>query len=448
VLLTGWGRTSPSRAEVLEVSVDEVASAITSAGPRGLVARGLGRSYGDAAQNAGGRVLRMLGDVRDVRVDNAQGTAWVPAGVALRQLIPRLLRKGWFVPVSPGTCWVTAGGAIAADIHGKNHHRDGSFGAAVRWLDMVDGTGQRRRLEPTGTPEEFWATVGGMGLTGVVLGACIGLKAVRTAFMCVDTERADNLRETLDLLREADMRAPYSLAWVDLLARGPSLGRAVVSCADHALPDQLGGGARRDPLALPDGEGVQLPRWIPEGLLNRASMRAFNELWFRKAPRCRRGAIVGIGPFFHPLDQISDWNRLYGRRGFVQYQFLLPFGAEEALQELVQLVAHHGSGSFLGVLKRLGTANPSPLSFPAPGWALALDMPVHPGVRDLLERLDGLLLAAGGRIYLAKDARAGADTIAAMYPRLPEFQQVRRRLDPGGVFCSDLARRLDLMGKP
>jgi decaprenylphospho-beta-D-ribofuranose 2-oxidase len=447
VLLTGWGRTSPTRAELLDVTAAEVASAVTTAGPRGVVARGLGRSYGDAAQNAGGRVLRLRGDLREVRIDGARATAWVPAGVSLRQLIPRLLREGWFVPVSPGTSWVTVGGAIAADIHGKNHHRDGSFGAAVRRLELVDGTGQQRRLDPMSTPEEFWATVGGMGLTGVVLGACIGLKPVRTAFMAVDTDRADNLRETLDRLREADLRSSYSVAWVDLLARGPTLGRGVVTSAEHALPDQVRSRARQDPLVVADGRAARLPRWIPEGLLNRASTRSFNELWFRKAPRQRRGQIVTIGSFFHPLDRVADWNRLYGRRGFVQHQFVLPFGAEEILQEVVRLVAQQGSAP-LAVLKRMGAGNPSPLSFPAPGWTLALDLPVAPGVRDLLDRVDDLLLAARGRIYLAKDARARADTVLAMYPRLPEFQEVRRRLDPAGVFTSDLARRLDLTGKP
>ncbi len=406
-----------------------------------MLARGLGRSYGDAAQNAGGDVL-VLDPDGPVRLDAESGVVDVGAGVSLDRLIRVLLPRGFFLPVTPGTRQVSVGGAIACDIHGKNHHVDGTFGRHVLDLDLVTADGQVRRLSAEEHPDLFWATVGGMGLTGVVVSARLRLKRVETSRMRVDTDRAAHLDEALALMAGDDAWT-YSVAWIDLLARGRALGRSVLTRGEHAQLDELG---RRtaSPLAFRARERLRAPRRVPVGLMNRWSVRAFNEAWFRKSPRSRHGEIQGLATFFHPLDAVGGWNTLYGRHGLVQYQFVVPLEATEALREAVDRIAAEGHASFLAVLKRFGPANDGFLSFPMEGWTLALDLPASPGLADLFSALDRLVVAAGGRVYLAKDARLPAETLAAMYPRLEEFRKVRHDIDPDRVFRSDLARRLDL----
>lgn len=443
--LTGWGRTAPTVATVRHLAADPaaVADAVRRAGRRGIVARGLGRSYGDAAQNAGGDVLR-LDQGQGLVLDPARGTVRVDAGVDLDRLIRELLAHGFFVPVTPGTRFVTVGGAIAADIHGKNHHVDGSFGRHVSEMTLVDGTGRVRVLTPETTPELFWATVGGMGLTGVVTSAVLRVRPVTSSYITVDTDRAANLAEVVDLMRTGDASYTYSVAWIDLLARGAAQGRAVLTRGDHATVDELPERVRSRPLSFDARQRLRAPRWAPELLMNHWSVKAFNEAWFRKAPRSRRGEVQHLATFFHPLDGVGDWNRLYGRRGLVQYQFVVPDAAEDALAEAVDLIADAGHASFLAVLKRFGPGGPGYLSFPTQGWTLALDLPAARGLAGLFARLDDLVLEAGGRLYLAKDARARPDLVRAMYPRVEDFRAVRAEADPEGVFTSDLARRLGL----
>lgn len=421
---------------------------IREADGRGVIARGLGRSYGDAAQNAGGLVLELPRDPSGIRLDEDRGTATVPGGVSLGDVMRTLLPRGWFVPVTPGTRHVTVGGAIAADIHGKNHHRDGSFGRHVRRLELVDGHGDLRALRPDDSPVEFWATVGGMGLTGVVTSATFSLVPVETAFMRVDTERLPNLDGLLEVMAATDDRYTHSVAWIDTLAAGRAMGRSILTRGEHASADELPARRRRHALEFSPRERLRIPSLAPGGLVNRATIRAFNEAWFRKAPHVREDEIQSIAEFFHPLDDIGEWNRLYGPRGFVQYQFVVPNGAEDALRRSLRIVSTAGYPSFLSVLKRFGAATTAPLSFPIPGWTLALDLPVSPRLAPLLDALDAVVLDAGGRVYLAKDARATPSTIAAMYPRLDEFRAVRRALDPLGLFVSDMARRLELTGDP
>ncbi len=452
VLLTGWGRTAPTMARVHAVAQDvaragdaaeAVAELVGGAGDRGVLARGLGRSYGDAAQNAGGAVVLQPAEGRlDVDVERAE--VEVGAGVSLDRLIRELLPHGLFVPVTPGTRFVTVGGAIACDIHGKNHHVDGTFGRHVIWLDLVDAEGRRRRLAPEESPDLFWATVGGMGLTGVVVAARLRLRRVETSVIRVDTDRAANLGELLTLMRQGDAGYTYSVAWIDLLSRGRSLGRSVLTRGEHATTAQLPAGRRADPLAFDARQRLSVPPWVPGGLVNKWSVRAFNEMWFRKAPRRRRGQLESLGGFFHPLDGVGEWNRLYGRRGLTQYQFVVPLDQEDALAEAVDRIAAAGQASFLAVLKRFGPANPAPLSFPDEGWTLALDLPADPRLAPLFNGLDELVVAAGGRVYLAKDARLSRETLHRMYPRLPQFEAVRDEVDPQRVFRSDLARRLGL----
>ncbi|GAA0586221.1 FAD-binding oxidoreductase [Streptomyces crystallinus] len=442
--VTGWGRTAPTAARLVRPrTYEEAMAAVRAGGARGSIARGLGRAYGDAAQNAGGTVLDMTGLDRVRTIDAEAGVVVCEAGVSLHRLMEVLLPLGWFVPVTPGTRYVTVGGAIGADIHGKNHHGSGAFCRHVRALDLLTADGTVHRLTPT--DDLFRATAGGMGLTGLILAAEIQLHPVQTSLMTVDTERAADLDDLMARLTATDHRYRYSVAWIDLLAKGARTGRAVLTRGDHAGREALRGRALRAPLRFNPPQLPPPPPHFPGGTLTRASVSAFNELWYRKAPRHRTGELQSIAKFFHPLDGVPHWNRIYGRGGFVQYQFVVGHGQEEALRRVVHRIARRGCPSFLAVLKRFGEADPGWLSFPLPGWTLALDIPAGlPGLGGFLDELDEEVAGAGGRVYLAKDARVRPEVLESMYPRLADFRGLRRELDPDGVFVSDLSRRLNL----
>lgn len=438
--LTGWGRTGATWAEVVRPSnVEELARALREAGPRGVVPRGLGRAYGDAAQNAGGTVIDTAGLDSSIRI-GPDGVAHLGGATTLDEVMRTGLPQGWFVPVTPGTRQVSLGGAVAADIHGKNHHVAGSFGSHIRRMTLVTPGGVR---ELTPADDLFWATTGGMGLTGVVADADITMTGVETSRMSVDTDRTRDLEETLAEMAERDHLYRYTVAWIDCLSRGRSMGRAVLTRGDHATLDQLPAKHRADPLAFAPRPPLPTPPWAPSGLLNPVTISAFNEVWYRRFPKRERGAIQTIGSFFHPLDGVASWNRLYGRRGFLQYQTLIPFGREDVLRRMVETLSAERCPSFLGVLKRFGPADAGHLSFPGPGWTLALDMPAGYGpLAELLDRLDEEVANAGGRVYLAKDSRLRPELLEVMYPRLAEWRRVREQADPDGVMCSDLSRRL------
>ncbi|HEV2428144.1 MAG TPA: FAD-binding oxidoreductase [Acidimicrobiales bacterium] len=437
--LSGWGRTAPGAASVVApADEDEVAEALTT-GP--VLARGLGRSYGDAAQVSGGVVLdtRGLTGIGEVAAD---GTVEVGAGDSYDDLLARCVPEGWFVPVTPGTRQVTFGGAIAADVHGKNHHVDGALGAHVTSLRLVTPTGAVT-VGPDADPDLFWSTVGGMGLTGVVTRLTLRLIPIETDRVLVDTERFGDLDSVMAAMTEGDHRYRYSVAWVDCMTSGAHLGRAILTRAVHARADQVDDPA----LAPPRGARLRVPIDAPSGLLNSLTVRAFNELWYRAAPKKEVAEPQALATFFHPLDGVRDWNRLYGRRGFVQYQFCVPDAARDAVRGAIERLSGARVPGFLAVLKRFGEGDPGPLSFPSPGWTLALDLPVGPArLPGVLDDLDELVLTAGGRIYFAKDARLDPGKVAAMYPRLGEFRKVKARVDPEGRITSDLARRLGLTG--
>jgi decaprenylphospho-beta-D-ribofuranose 2-oxidase len=413
--------------------------------PRGTLPRGLGRSYGDAALNSGGHLLRLANrGAAGIHLDPQTGLSVVEAGTSLDTVLQVSVPAGWFIPVSPGTRQVTIGGAIAAHIHGKNHHFEGSFGRHVRWIDLLTANGEIRRLTAHSDPDLWWATIGGMGLTGMILAAQIQLIPIETSRCRVDTERADNLEDLMDRMATGDDRYHYSVAWVDLLARGASLGRGVLTRGDHARLEDLDGSDQSDPLAYGSRRSMSVPPRVPH-LVNRWAVRAFNEAYFRSAPRHRVGEITSISSFFHPLDAIANWNRLYGRAGFFQYQFVVPFGEETALRRAVELVSASGAASFLAVLKRFGPADEAMLGFAMPGWTLTLDLPAGAdGLSVLVRDLDDLVMHASGRIYLAKDAVSRPEVVAAGYPLLDRWRQVCAQVDPDHVWNSDLARRLEL----
>ena len=414
---------------------------------RGVLARGLGRSYGDAAQCAGGLVIDATGLDRVHGLDGTNGLVKVDAGVSLDSLMRLVVPVGWFVPVAPGTRHVTVGGALTADVHGKNHHLDGSFCDHVERFTLVTPTGTVD-VTPEAEPDLFWATAGGMGLTGVVVDATIRLRPVETGYIHVDTERTCDLDDVLDRMHQGDHRYQYSVAWVDCLARGRSLGRAVLTRGDHARLDDLPPEDRPDALRFDPRTAVGTPPWLPSGLLNRTSVRAFNALRFARAPSLERGRLQALDTFLHPLDRVQGWNRLYGARGLVQYQFVLPLGQEKVLGLVIERLSAARCPSFLAVLKRFGPANAGPLSFPIPGWTLALDVPAGwTALAPLLDGLDELVAEAGGRVYLAKDSRLRPDLLPVMYPRLDEWRRVQAKVDPSGVLRSDLARRLCLLDR-
>ena len=464
--LTGWGLTSPSPARTARVDRSQVAEHVVAehrrvehhlarhhladnfaAGDRGILIRGLGRSYGDAAQNAGGIVLTLEGSAHEAVLDAEAGTLTAGGGVSLHELLKVIVPRGFFVPVTPGTRFVTVGGAVASDIHGKNHHVEGSFGNHVRRLSLLLADGTIREIGPDREPELFWATVGGMGLTGVILEATFSLIPIETSYCSVNTVRCDNIEILMDEMSQGDDDYRYSVAWADLLATGSRLGRSVFWRGDHAKVADLSSRDASDPLKYEPRHVASVPPVVPSfGFVNQLTSSIFNELWFRKEPRRKDHGIKTIPAYFHPLDAIGSWNRLYGSGGFLQYQFALPFGREDTLRRIVEKIAQSKTASPLVVLKRFGAANPAPLSFPMPGWTLTVDVPTRAsGLGLLLHGLDELVLAAGGRHYLAKDAHTTPHAIRSGYPRLDEWKQIRSSVDPHGIWQSDLARRLELI---
>lgn len=433
-LLTGWGRTAPSRAYLLrDVSLERLAELIQSGGRRGVLARGLGRAYGDAACNGGGLVVDGRSLRSPAQVHN--GVLDAPAGSSLGELLETVLPQGYFLPVLPGTAHVTVGGAVAADVHGKCDL------SLARWLEgitLLKGDGSTVELGP-GDPG-FEATVGGLGLTGVVVSARIRLLSVSSSRMVVQTRRVGSLDRLLSQMQEED-GSRYQVAWVDLLH--PS-GRGVLQRADHAQaqsvadPDALRFRVRPARLGVPS---------LPVSPLRPMAVRAFNEAWFRAAPVYSEGEVVDAGSFFHPLDVLRSWNRLYGRLGFIQYQFVVPESEADLLGEAARLLRRAGAAPFLAVLKRFGPGSARQgIAFPAPGWSLAMDLPLGAeGLAETLDRLDEAVARAGGRVYLAKDSRLRPDVLEEMYPNLQSWRDERDRLDPEGRMRSDLGRRLGLV---
>lgn len=461
-IISGWGNVMLSRSSMLQMqTVAEVRKEMASHHSRGVIARGLGRSYGDPAQNTGGAVLKIAHDsssatrhngkdLFNIEVDRFEQCVRVGAGVSIEQLLRKSIPLGLFVPVTPGTRYVTIGGAIASDVHGKNHHVDGSIGNHVLELTMLLSNGEIEVISPTHKPEWFWATVGGMGLTGIILEAVIRMIPIETHLMQVTTKRTTDLDSLLvEMTDKSDDDYRYSVAWIDLAATGKSLGRSVLTRGNHAMAAEINETKRLVDLTYEPKVRLSVPKNTPNGLLNSASVRAFNEMWYRKSPRASKKAFESISSFFHPLDAVNNWNRMYGSRGFMQYQCILPMGREDDLRSLVATINKASLPSFLAVLKRMGPSNPSPMSFGQEGWTLALDFPVNrKKLMPLISKMDDIVMSAEGRHYFAKDSHMTPQMVVAQYQRLDEWRNVCHEMDPDGVFVSDLSRRLQLRGRP
>ena len=439
--LTGWGRYPAVETELITPRSQEAIQHIT-AHARGAVARGNGRSYGDAGIGAE-QTLWMGAFDRILSFDATTGLVTAEAGVLLSDLIEKSLPRGYFPPVVPGTMHITVGGAIAADVHGKNHHRDGGFSRYVESL-VLAADGSLIRTSRSENPELFAATVGGMGLTGIIIEATLRLRPVETGWINQRTVVAPDLDAAITALDAGDS-CTYSAAWIDCLARGRRLGRSLIFLGEHARIDELTGKAAESRFPVTGAARLGAPFDFPDFCLNRWSVRAFNELYFRNGAR-KAGApsLVPLRSFFFPLDRVGSWNRIYGRSGFVQHQCIVPLDlARTVLPELLGRIANRGDASFLAVLKKLGPSD-GVLSFPFPGYTLALDFPMRPGLLAFLDELDEIVVSAGGRLYLAKDARQSRAVFEAGYPGLGRFRDIKRSIDPGGRLRSHLGDRLGI----
>lgn len=436
MMMSGWGRYPKVDCDLATIRTEEAARSLLQSRPS-VIARGNGRSYGDAALNPA-CVLDMRRADRIIAFDPEAAHITVEAGILLAELLEFLVPRGFFVPVTPGTKYVTIGGMIAADVHGKNHHLSGSFGRHVDGLALLCADGEIRHCSNEDESDLFRATCGGMGLTGIILTARFRLIRIETPMIRQETLRAGNLDEAMAIF-EASASSTYTVGWIDCLASGGALGRALIYRGEHALRSEVPEGASH----LSPRRRLRIPIDFPSWALNGWSVRAFNALYYRWG---RAGTeLVHYDPYFYPLDAILEWNRIYGGAGFVQYQCVLPKAASRAgLEALLRRIAAAGTGSFLAVLKLFGPGDQGYLSFPMEGYTLALDFPANPATFNLLLELDAILMEHGGRLYLAKDARGGPRLMQRGYPRLADFKATRDRVDPMRKFRSLLAERLDL----
>ena len=462
--LSGWGRTAATTAQVLSTPDPELIAAAVAAvaghnadSPshlkRGIVARGLGRSYGDVAQNAGGVVVDMTALNRIHAIDPDAATVDVDAGVSLDALMRAALPHGLWVPVLPGTRQVTVGGAIGCDVHGKNHHSAGSFGNHVASMQLLVADGRVLTLTPDGSADDpdaslFWATIGGIGLTGIILRVVLNMTRTETAYFIADGIVTKTLDETIAVHSDgSEANYDYSSAWFDAISPAPKLGRAALSRGSLATLDQLKEKAPKlaaDPLGFHAKPLFDLPDVFPNGLANKLTFSALGSVWYAKSGNYT-GKIQSLTGFYHPLDMFGEWNRAYGSHGFLQYQFVVPPAAVAEFKQLIRDIQASGHYSFLNVFKLFGPGNRAPLSYPIPGWNVCVDFPIKAGLHEFLHGLDARILSFGGRLYTAKDSRTTAATFHAMYPGIDDWIATRRRIDPDGVFVSDMARRLELV---
>jgi len=443
--LAGWGRYPVVETQVYRPEKIGELAAVVTANSTSLTPRGAGRAYGDAALNDRNRVVDVQRLNRMLAFDPHSGILRCEAGVTIAEIIQVFMPRGFFPPVTPGTKFVTLGGSLAADVHGKNHHRDSSLANHVLNFDLMLASGEVRRCSREQNADLFWATAGGMGLTGVILEVELRLIRVESAWIDGEVIRARDADAALETFERTDSEYRYSAAWIDCATTGASLGRSVVHVGNFASLDALAPKRRAAPFDLKRGIHPVVPFEFPNFALNSLSIRAFNAGYYAIHRGSGQHAMVGFDPFFYPLDSIHGWNRIYGKRGFVQYQCVWPPAESRAgLIETVEAIARSRRGSFLTVLKKFGPQE-GILSFPMPGYTLALDFAVDDGLFPFLDRLDEMVLKRGGRVYLANDARMKPEIFHAMYANLPRWQSIRAAADPNHRFSSSLSRRLAMV---
>nr|VFJ57209.1 MAG: FAD/FMN-containing dehydrogenase [Candidatus Kentron sp. DK] len=438
--LSGWGRYPVINAPMHTPRDSDDVVKLVQFGD--VIARGNGRAYGDSAVGSS-NTIHMKHFNRILAFDDASGQLVAEAGVLLADIINTFLPRGRFPAVTPGTKFVTLGGMIAADVHGKNHHKDGGFGQFVDWIEVVNAKGEVQHCSPSENSDLFNWTIGGMGLTGVILRAAFRLRPVTSAWIKQRTLVADNFEHAIELFEES-LDATYSVAWIDCLQTGHHLGRSLVMLGEHAdvqdLPDQH----RRKPLISPQKHKLSVPIDFPGWTLNRFTVRAFNGLYYWNGKKKPQDQLVDWDSYFYPLDAILGWNRIYGRRGFAQFQCVIPLmHARQGLSELLLAISQAGAGSFLAVLKRFGDQE-SYFSFPTKGYTLALDFPINQKTLALMAQLDEITLKHNGRFYLAKDSRMSRDVFWQSEFRAAEYCEYRASGENASMFSSVQSERLGL----
>lgn len=441
-LISGWGLNSFSFTELIDLERTDVNSDNIFDRASKFIPRGLGRSYGDAAQLTGGRTVCLQSDI-SFKLDEATGQLEASAGCSLDFLLKKLVPNGWFLPVVPGTRYVSIGGAIAADIHGKNHHNDGSFGNFVLSLDVLTPRG-KITCSPNHNSELFWATIGGMGLTGLILSAKIKLLKINSSYILADIKKFKNIYDLLEFVGSNDTNYKYSVAWIDMLAKGNNLGRGILSAGNHAEVAELTRSRVKKKFNYNPKQNFSVPIYFPAKTLNKYSTGFFNKLWYFKDKKDSK-KILTIPSFFHPLDGVKNWNKIYGRSGFIQYQFVVPTDEIDFLIYVLKQFSQRKIPIFLAVLKKMGESSKGLLSFPKPGWTLALDIPASTtNLEGFLYELDEKVIERNGRIYLAKDSLLNARRFEKMYSNLNEFKRIREMYGLNDYIESDLSRRLTI----
>ncbi len=431
--LSSWGKYPRVEAETLQPRTYNELSALLVDKKFTGIPRGNGRSYGDSALAP--HVFSTAYFNHFLSFDETSGLLTCGAGIQLEEILTLFVSRGWFLPVTPGTQFITLGGAIASDVHGKNHHGAGCFSKHVHALRVMLANGEIVECSQAHNTELFYATCGGMGLTGIILEVSFYLKKIPSAFIQEVTLKAPNLTEALHIL-EGNQRSTYSVAWIDCMSEGQALGRSLIMLGEHAADL---------PLITPPKKNLTLPFDMPSFFLNAFGIRAFNALYYHRVRQTAREKLVPYQPYFYPLDRLLHWNRLYGRGGFTQYQCVIPKAAAlEGLQAILKRISLSRKGSFLAVLKGFGPSNENYLSFPMEGYTLALDFKIESSLFPLLDELDRIVCDYGGRIYLTKDVRMSAETFRQGYPQWEKFMAIREKYGADKVFHSLQSKRLGI----
>ncbi len=440
-MLAGWGNYPKVQSEVItprhahDILVTEVGKTI--------IARGLGRSYGDQAVNQDQLVASCIRLNHFLSFDEATGVLACEAGVSLAEIIEVVGPKGWFPAICPGTKYVTVGGAIANDIHGKAHHVDGSFISYVIDFNILLADGSIVTASREEHPELFFANFGGLGLLGLILSARIQLREINTTYFSQRAIVVQDIDEMVDTIEATNDKYQYSVAWIDPLAKGKNLGYGVLTLGNQAMQEDLPANLRKNPLKISPQKRLNVPFFLPDFALNNFSVKILNQLiyFIQKSAT----DIAHYERFFFPLDAINQWNRGYGKRGFTQYQFVIPMhDAKIRLRRILEMIAGSGCTPFLNVLKKMGKQQGGALSFPFEGYTLAIDFPISPQLFAFIPQLDQLIIAYGGRVYLGKDALLDQETFRKMYPQYQEWMKLKAKYDPDNRFSSNIARRLGL----